>query len=317
MDTTLQLGGLHHVTAITGSAGENVRFYTRTLGLRLVKKTVNQDDTSAYHLYYADAVGSPGTDMTFFDWPALPEARSGRDSISRTWFRVADAASLDFWSDRLTEAGARDIERVTVSGRAALAFGDFEGQRLGLVDDGDAPVEGQPHAVDDIPAEHRLRGFFAVELTVAERGEVEPILTSVLAMEYDGGEGSAEAPHVYRIAGGGAGREVWIREEPDMGRARQGRGAVHHVAFRVADEAEQRRWEERLNSVGMPHSGQIERFYFKSVYFRISGGILFELATDGPGFATDEDMEHLGETLSLPPFLEPQRARIEGALTPI
>ena len=317
MDTTLQLGGLHHVTAITGSAGENVRFYTRTLGLRLVKKTVNQDDTSAYHLYYADAVGSPGTDMTFFDWPALPAARPGSDSISRTWFRVADEGSLDFWGDRLRNAGARDIERVTVAGRTALAFVDFEGQRLGLVDHGGSPVEGEPHAVEDIPAEHRLRGFFAVELVVADRSEVDPILTSLLAMEYGGGEGSAASPHVYRMAGGGAGREVWIRVEPDTARARQGRGAVHHVAFRVADEAEQHRWEERLNSVGVPHSGRIERFYFKSVYFRISGGILFELATDGPGFATDEDMEHLGETLSLPPFLEPQRARIEAGLTPI
>ncbi len=317
MDTTLQLGGLHHVTAITGSAGENVRFYTRVLGLRLVKKTVNQDDTSAYHLYYADAVGSPGTDMTFFDWPALPEARPGNDSISRTWFRVASEASLDFWSDRLRTAEARDIERATVAGHSVLTFTDFEGQRLGLVDDEDSPVEGTPHAVEDIPAEHRIRGFFAVELTVADRNEVDPILTSLLAMEYAGGEGRATNPHIYRMAGGGAGREVWIREAPDMGRARQGRGAVHHVAFRVADEAEQGRWEERLNGVGMPHSGQIERFYFKSVYFRISDGILFELATDGPGFATDEEMEHLGETLSLPPFLEPQRDRIEAGLTPI
>lgn len=317
----MQLHGLHHVTAITGDAPGNVDFYTRVLGLRLVKKTVNQDDTSAYHLFYADKLGSPGTDMTFFDWPRTGADGRGTDSIVNTMFRVNGRDALDYWTTRLAGEGVNQHPVETFGGRDFLRFEDPEGQRLVLVDDGGAPLEGEVWDGTDIPVEFAIRGFYGVTLSVPKLDQVGMILTRILNFEEIDRRPSLDNPAeeviIFAMDGGGPGREVHVLVQPDKARAWQGRGGVHHVAFRLRDVAEHQAWNAHLNRVGLSNSGLVDRFYFKSLYFRISSGILFELATDGPGFATDESPEHLGEALSLPPFLEPRRAQIEAGLKPL
>lgn len=317
----MQLHGLHHVTAVTGDAPANVAFYTGVLGLRLVKKTVNQDDTSAYHLFYADKLGSPGTDMTFFDWPQTgPDAR-GTDSIVNTLFRVDGRAALDYWAARFDELGVKRSEIDSFDGRDRLRFEDPEGQRLTLVDDGGAPFEGEVWDGAGVPVEHALRGFYGVALSVPTLGQVGLILNRLLnfneARRLPDPDNAAEEVIVYEMDGGGPGRTIHVRVQPGAPGAWLGRGGVHHVAFRVRDGEEQRAWNAHLSRAGLRTSGVIDRFYFKSLYFRISNGILFELATDGPGFASDEPLATLGERLALPPFLEPQRARIEAGLRPL
>ncbi|NDJ78974.1 MAG: ring-cleaving dioxygenase [Chloroflexi bacterium] len=315
----MNLNGIHHVTADSKQIGYNLDFYTRVLGLRLVKKSVNQDDVSAYHLFYADRVGSPGTDMTFFDWPQVIADRRGTDSIVATAFRVNGREALHYWVDRLDQAGVPQYGIESFAGRDVLRFEDPEGQRLVLVDDGGADYEGQVWTGSDVPADYALRGFYAVMLSIPRLDQIDPILTDVLAMRqtqtatYPGGQQVL----IYETGQGGPGREVWVVEEPDQPIARLGAGGVHHVAFRVANMDEQAYWHERVSRVGLRVSPFIDRYYFRSIYFRISNGILFEIATDGPGFDADEDLEHLGETLALPPFLEPQREQIEAGLKPI
>lgn len=317
----MQLHGLHHVTAVTGDAPANLDFYTRVLGLRLVKKTVNQDDTSAYHLFYADKLGSPGTDMTFFDWPQTSPNRRGTDSISGTMFRVNGRAALEFWAGRLSQHGLTTRPIETYHGRDTLHFDDPEGQRLTLVDDGGAPFEGEVWHRDDIPTEYAIRGFFGVALSVPTLTQVGMILSQILNFEeserLSNPDNPTEEMVIYSMDGGGPGKEAHVFVQPDAPRAWLGRGGVHHVAFRLRDAEEQRAWETHLHRAGLRTSGLIDRFYFKSLYFRISNGILFELATDGPGFAADEDPNHLGERLALPPFLEPQRVQIEAGLQPL
>lgn len=315
----MQLHGLHHVTAISAKIAQNLDFYTNVLGLRLVKKSVNQDDVSAYHLFYADKVGSPGTDMTFFDWPNISREKRGTDSITATAFRVNGAAALEYWAQRLHEQGLEHQGLETFAGRAVLRFDDPEGQRLLLVDDQNADYEGEIWDATDVPVEFAIRGFYAALISVPQLEYVGPILTQVLQFteaqrtEYPDGR----AVIIYNIGAGGPGRELWVMEEPSQPLARSGAGGVHHVAFRVADQQEQEFWHERIRSVGLPVSDFIDRYYFKSIYFRISNGILFEIATDGPGFATDEDLATLGDRLALPPFLEPRRQQIEAGLKPI
>ncbi len=315
----MQLHGLHHVTAVTGNPGLNHDFYTRVLGLRLVKKTVNQDDTSAYHLFYADKLGSPGTDMTFFDWAMLGANRRGTDSVANTLFRVNGTAALDYWVKRFDAEQVKHEGISTWAGRAALRFDDPEGQRLMLVDDGGAAFEGEIWAAAGVPTEYAIRGFYGVVLHVPNLDRMAILLTQVLNCTELSRHTlpTGETLLVFGMDGGGPGREVHVVEVRSGPRATLGRGGVHHVAFRVTDADEQQAWEERLARIGLPTSGQIDRFYFKSLYFRVSDGILFELATDGPGFAADESLETLGERLSLPPFLEPHRAQIEAGLKPI
>lgn len=315
----MQLHGLHHVTAVTATIGRNAAFYTQFLGLRLVKKSVNQDDVRAYHLFYADKVGSPGTDMTFFDWPHIGPDRRGTDSISTTAFRVNGLAALEYWIGRFDEHGVVNYGLETFAGREMVRFEDPEGQRLALVDDGGTPYEGEIWDGTDVPTAFALRGFYAVQLSVPDLSQIEPILTKVLQFAQDeqglypgGGETT-----IFTMDGGGPGREVWVMEEPDMPWARLGAGGTHHVAYRVSSQEEQKYWRERIAGVGLSISNFIDRFYFRSIYFRISNGILFEIATDGPGFAADEDLETLGERLALPPFLEPRREQIEAGLKPI
>jgi glyoxalase family protein len=311
----MELTGIHHLTAITADAPGNNRFYTRTLGMRRVKKTVNQDDTSAYHLFFADGAGSPGTDLTFFDWPVSRESRGTR-SISRTGLRV-DAASLDYWAARLREAGLAG-EIGETDGRASLDFEDPEGQRLRLT--ADAPGPAHPWERSPVPAEHQIRGLGPITISVPELAPTEAVLTRVMNMravrDFASPDGDGQV-HVFEIGAGGPAAELHVAVQPDLPVARQGAGAVHHVAFRVADRAALAAWTERVTGFGVPNSGEVERFYFRSLYFREPGGNLFELATDGPGFDVDESLETMGEALSLPPFLESRRAEIEARLKPL
>lgn len=315
----MQLHGLHHVTAVTATIGKNADFYTNKLGLRLVKKSVNQDDVSAYHLFYADKIGSPGTDMTFFDWPYIGADQRGTDSIVTTAFRVNGRQALDFWLDRFVSLGIKHHGLESFTNRAILRFEDPEGQRLALVDDGGAAYDGEIWDGTDIPVEFAIRGFYAVMLSVPRLENIQPVLTQLLSFENAGQFPYPDGREVSLLTmdGGGPGRELWVMEEPDQPRAHLGAGGVHHVAFRVADDQEQGFWHQRINSARLPVSNFIDRYYFRSIYFRISNGILFEIATDGPGFAADEPLESLGERLALPPFLEPRRPEIEAQLKPI
>jgi glyoxalase family protein len=312
----MQLTGIHHLTAISAKPRENRAFYTGLLGMRLVKKTVNQDDVSAYHLFYADGRANPGTDLTFFDFPAAPEQR-GSNSISRTGLRIAGENSLAFWWDRLKQAGGHVGDISEVDGRLTLPFEDSEGQRLVLVDDRGAG-SASPWEKSTVPAEHQIRGLGPIVLTVHELSRTAFVLTEVMNMRRvrDYAAHGAEI-HVFEMGEGGPAAELHVIEAKDLPEARQGAGGVHHVAFRTPDEEQYHAWAQRLNELGVRNSGEIDRFYFRSLYFREPNGILFEIATDGPGFATDEPMATLGEKLSLPPFLEPRRARIEAGLKPL
>jgi glyoxalase family protein len=314
----MQLTGIHHLTAISAKPRENLAFYTGLLGMRLVKKTVNQDDVSAYHLFYADGNANPGTDLTFFDFPAAPERR-GTNSTSRTGLRVAGEKSLGFWRDRLKQAGAHVGDVVEVDGRLTLPFEDGEGQRLVLGDDGGAG-SSSPWERSPVPAEHQIRGLGPIVLNVHDLARTAQVLTGAMNMRRarDYAAPDASAPiQVFAMGEGGPAAELHVIEGKDLQEARQGAGGVHHVAFRTPDEAQYHAWARRLNELGIRNSGEIDRFYFRSLYFREPNGILFEIATDGPGFATDEPMETLGEKLALPPFLEPRRAQIEAGLKPI
>ena len=314
----MKLTGIHHLTAISANAKGNVAFYTGQLGLRLVKKTVNQDDVSAYHLFYADGLGSPGTDLTFFDWPAAQERR-GTNAIVETGLRVGGEASLAWWTEKLDAAGVTHSGIVARDGRATVTFEDPEGQRLALVDDGGA---GEANAWDasPVPAEHQIRGLGPITLSVPELAPTEAVLTKVMNMEkvraYARAGGGATV-HVYQMNGEGPAAELHVAVEPGLPRTRSGRGGAHHVAFRTPTDATYDQWAERLTALGVPNSGKIDRFYFRSLYFREPNGILFEIATDGPGFHADEPIETLGERLSLPPFLEKRRAEIEAGLKPL
>jgi glyoxalase family protein len=300
---------------VTADASGNLDFCTRTLGLRLVKKTVNQDDVSAYHLFYADALASPGSDITFFDWPVQRERR-GTNSIVRTGLRVAGEDALHWWRERFDALGVAHSDIAAEDGRLTLDFEDPEGQRLALIDDG----SGTAHPWDrsPVPPERQIRGLGPITLSVPALEGTDTVLTQVMGMRRSRGYGDESRPvHVYEMGEGGPGAELHVVVEPDLLPARAGAGGVHHVAFRTPNEAEYLAWVERLRAMRVPSSGPVDRFYFRSLYFREPNGILFEIATDGPGFATDEPPESLGEKLSLPPFLEPRRAAIEANLKPL
>lgn len=313
----LELTGLHHLTAITADARRNHAFYTGPLGMRLVKRTVNQDDTTAYHLFYGDGAASPGSDITFFEFPVPPERR-GTHAIVQTGLRVGGLEAMAFWRERLASHGIalREVER---AGRAVLEFQDPEGQRLALVDDGGAG-ETSPWDRSPVPAASQVRGLGPAMISVPDLRRTEPVLTHVMNMReetaYDDPVDGRRV-HVFAMGPGGAAAELHVKIEPDLPFAGQGAGGAHHVAFRTPDMEQLAQWAELTRSVGLRTSGEVERFYFRSLYFREPNGILFEIATDGPGFDADEPQETLGEKLSLPPFLEEQRARIEAGLKPI
>jgi glyoxalase family protein len=315
----LELLGIHHLTAITARAAENLRFYTDTLGMRLIKKTVNQDDVSAYHLFYGDGVASPGADLTFFDWPAAPERR-GVHSISRTGLRVGTPDDLVWWKDRLDKAGAPASAIKERAGHQSLDFEDFEGQRFRLIAD---PAGGRAKAWtrSPVPAERQIIGLGPITLNVPDLAPTEAVLTQVMNMrkarEYPALDGVGGAVTVFEMGPGGAAAELHVEVNPGMQSARQGAGGVHHVAFRTPNKDEFDGWVKRLGEFGLRNSGEVERYYFTSLYFREPNGILFEIATDGPGFAVDEPLDTLGERLALPPFLEGRRAEIEAGLKPL
>jgi glyoxalase family protein len=314
----MQLTGIHHLTAVSADAPGNVKFYTGPLGMRLVKKTVNQDDVTAYHLFYADGEAAPGTDLTFFDFPTGP-GRHGNHEISRTGFRVAGEATLEWWKKRLHDHGVKSGEIVERDGRLTLDFQDPEGQRLSFVDDGGKGVS-HPWAKSTVPAEHQIRGLGPIVMTVPDLAPTDAVLTHVMNMkklrDYAHPESNADRVHVYEMGEGGPQGELHIAVRPGLPVAQPGAGSVHHVAFRSPD-ADYDGWAKRLQDLRVPNSGKVDRFWFRSLYFREPNGILFEIATDGPGFAVDEPADKLGEKLVLPPFLEPRRAQIEAGLKPL
>lgn len=299
----MQFEGIHHITAITGDAPRNVDFYARVLGLRLVKKTVNQDDPSVYHLFYADENGSPGADMTFFEYPGAARGRAGAGMVHEIAWRVADEAALGFWAARLGDDGIateRDGDRLT--------FADPEGLVHVLVANRDVPDPPLIAQHPEVAPEVAIRGFDGVRAYSDRPERSAPLLTGVLP--FDGHDGRFEA------RGDQRGGTYAYDPAPDQ-RGLQGAGTVHHIAWSAAlDEIEP--WQQRLAQTPAVHpTPVIDRFYFRSVYFREPSGVLFEIATRGPGFTTDEDAAHLGESIALPPFLEHRRAEIERTLTPL
>jgi glyoxalase family protein len=307
-----QILGLHHVTAIAGDPQTNVDFYAGVLGLRLIKKTVNFDDPTTYHLYYGDGVGSPGTVMTFFPWPGGRAGVLGSGQTSTTAFSVPEH-SLEFWRQRLQESLVRtsDIERFGVPG---LAFADPDGLRLELLagasaDDGRQPWDGSP-----VPAEHAIRGFDGVALLHSDRRVTEQLLVGSMGFRKVAEDGHRVR---YESGSGGSGTIVDLLENPSSVPGRVAGGSVHHIAFRIGDDVAQAAWQRRLSAAGHPTTEVKDRMYFHSVYFREPGGVLFELATDNPGFAVDEPVAQLGTELRLPPWHESMRAHIEATLPAI
>jgi glyoxalase family protein len=298
----VKLEGIHHVTCITADAPGNVEFYARLLGLRLVKKTVNQDDPTVYHLFYADEKGSAGADITFFEYPHSRRGRAGAGMVHRVVWRVASQEALDFWEQRLGTAGV-----VSTRENGSLRFTDPEGLdlELAVVETNDEPLVARH---PDIPPELALQGFDGVRAYAADPERSRKLLVDTLEFE-------PQATSCYKA--GGDRREGWYcYDEPPSEPGIGGAGTVHHVAWAsLMDEHEA--WQERVARAGARPTPVIDRFYFKSIYFREPSGVLFEIATIGPGFATDEDPEHLGERLSLPPDFEHLREQVEPLLTPL
>ncbi|HET9243550.1 MAG TPA: VOC family protein [Gaiella sp.] len=299
----MRLEGIHHVTCITGDAPGNVEFYTGVLGLRLVKKTVNQDDPTVYHLFYADEEGSPGADITFFEYPGARRGRAGAGMVHTITFRVASEDALSFWESRLEELGTstrRDASR--------LRFEDPEGLGLELAvsDTPDAPLVALH---PEIPSEHALQGFDGVRAFAGDAERSRALLEEVLGFK-------AAGPASWEVRGAERGGRYAYDAPPASGAGIPGAGTVHHVAWSsTMDDHEA--WQRRVTEAGMRATPVIDRFWFRSVYFREPNGVLFELATLGPGFGIDEDPEHLGEALILPPAFEHLRERVEQVLTPL
>ena len=297
----MKLEGIHHITAITGDAPTNVDFYVGALGLRMVKKTVNQDDPTVYHLFYADEHGSPGADLTFFEYPGAARGRAGDGMVHRIVWRVSAAVAIDFWERRLA---ARDVS--TERAGDALRFADPEGldHELIVSEVADAPLTAD---APDVPREHALQGFDGVHAFSSAPAASEQLLRDVLG--FGGGDGHWELRGDER-----GGRYVYDAAPAERGVP--GAGTVHHIAF-ASSLDDHDAWRQRVADAGAGPTPVIDRFYFRSIYFREPSGVLFELATIGPGFGSDEDPDHLGEKLSLPPRFEELRGRLEQVLTPL
>jgi glyoxalase family protein len=304
--------GIHHVTAIAGDAQENLDFYVGVMGLRLVKKSVNQDVPDTYHLFYADGAGTPGTDLTFFPWPDMGPVRLGIGFTVEVPFAVP-MGSLAYWQERFEKARVAFGKVETRFGETALPFQDPHGLRLALVET-NAERQFVPWADSPVPQAHQLRGMHAVRLWERDLEPTEALLTQVMGFERLGAEGGWRR---YGVEGGASGNLIEIKELPAERRGEWGVGGVHHVAWRVNDSVEELALRDFIEAVGLRPTPQIDRFWFKSVYFKEPGGALFELATDGPGFERDEAPERLGERLILPPWLEVHRGEIEAALPPL
>mgnify|MGYP001379960891 CR=1 FL=1 len=312
----MNLKGVHHVTAITSSAEKNYEFFTFVLGMRLVKKTVNQDDIQTYHLFFADDEGNPGTDMTFFDFPGIPKGNHGSNEIYRTSFRVPSDEALEYWEKRFNRLEVKHEGIQEQFGKKVLPFVDFDDQKYQLIsDEKDKGVaSGIPWQKGPIPLEYAITGLGPVIIRISNYEFFEQVLTRVLKFK----EVAKEDKHVlFEVGEGGNGASVIVEHTPELYPGMQGYGTVHHVAFRVEDRKELDYWDERLRGFGFNTSGYVDRFFFESLYAPVAPQILFEFATDGPGFMGDEPYETLGEKLSLPPFLEHKREDIEKMVRPI
>lgn len=304
--------GIHHITAIADDPQRNIDFYTGLLGLRLVKVTVNFDDPGNYHLYYGDGQGHPGTILTFFAWPGARRGRHGNSQVTATSFAIPQG-SAQFWHDRLKAAVIEPEPAITRFGESVIAFTDPDGLRIELVESAGADAT---HAWDksDVPPEARIRGFHSATLTETGYERTAKLLTKTMGFRLTGEE---QNRFRYEIESGGASKTVDVVCAPGGVDGRVAVGTVHHIAWRTVDDAQQREWLETLSGLGYNLSPVMDRVYFHSIYYREPGGILFEIATDPPGFTTDEPLADLGRGLKLPPWLESYRARIEGALPPI
>jgi len=302
--------GIHHITAITSSAEKIYQFFTDILGLRLVKKTVNQDDINTYHLFFADAKGSPGTDMTFFDFQGIQKGLKGTDEISRIGFRVQDDQAIEYWKKRLKHYDIL-FEEITIFDRKMLFFEDFDGQEYAIVSDQDLKGVKAGHAWDKgpVPNQHAIIGLGPVFIRVSHLQRMSNVLKEYLNFkEVDVHKDLT----LFEVEKGGNGASVILDYQPDLRNAVQGYGSVHHMAFRIQDEKALNEWIKRLNDIGARHSGLVDRFYFKSLYSRLYPRILFEFATEGPGFIDDEeDIDHLGQTLALPPKFRHKKEEIK------
>ncbi len=304
-----QIPGIHHVTAIARDPQANIDFYTEILGLRLVKRTVNFDDPGTYHFYYGDRIGRPGTILTFFPWPQAGRGERGAGQATVTSFSIPEG-SLGFWRDRLRRKGISVEEPGQRFDEEAFAFLDPDGLKLELVAHAGAAAEAEDDG-GPVPARHGLRGFHSVTLTEQDTEATAVLLTETLGFRPSGEQGRRFR---FEVEGRDPGTRVDILASPDSSYGRISAGTVHHVAWRAADDEQQAEWLELLTGRGVGVSPVMDRQYFRSIYFREPGGVLFEIATDPPGFALDERPEELGSALKLPPWLESQRERIEAAL---
>lgn len=310
------LRGLHHVTAITSSAEKNYEFFTYTLGMRLVKKTVNQDDIQTYHLFFADDKGSAGTDMTFFDFPGIPKGAHGTNELFKTGFRVPSDAALDYWVKRFDRLKVTHKGIKEVFGKQTLTFSDFDDQQYMLVSDekNTGVPAGTPWQDGPIPLEFAITGLGPMHIRIGQFDNFKEVLEKAFEFKEIGHE---ESLYLFEVGEGGNGAQLIVEKNVVLPAAQQGYGTVHHIAFRVANREVLEQWIERLHGFGFQTSGYVNRFYFESLYTRVAPQILFELATDGPGFMDDEPYETLGENLALPPALEPKREEIENYVRPI
>ncbi|MGG0790971.1 ring-cleaving dioxygenase [Peribacillus simplex] len=310
------LKGIHHVTAITSSAEKNYEFFTNILGMRLVKKTVNQDDIQTYHLFFADDVGGPGTDMTFFDFPGIPKGVHGTNEISKTSFRVPNDAALEYWVKRFDRLEVRNSGIQEQFGKKIISFVDFDDQQYQLISDenNEGVAAGIPWQKGPIPLEYAITGLGPIFIRIANFDYFKEMMEKVLLFKEIDKEGSF---HLFEVGEGGNGAQVIVEHNSILPQARQGFGTVHHTAFRVEDRSVLEEWIKRMESFQFHTSGYVDRHFFESLYVRVAPQILFEFATDGPGFMGDEPYDTLGEKLSLPPFLEPKRDQIEKLVRPI
>lgn len=310
------LKGIHHVTAITSSAEKNYEFFTYVLGMRLVKKTVNQDDIQTYHLFFADDKGSAGTDMTFFDFPNIPKGVHGTNEIAKTSFRVPTDAALDYWVKRFDRLNVNHTGIKEQFGKKTLSFVDFDDQQYQLISDefNEGVASGTPWQKGPIPLEFAITGLGPIFVRIADFSYFKEVLERVMLFKETGQE---DAYHLFEVGEGGNGAQIIVEHNEDLPNSRQGFGTVHHAAFRVEDRAMLDEWTKHFEDFGFRTSGYVDRHFFESLYTRVAPQILFELATDGPGFMGDEEYETVGEKLSLPPFLEPKREQIEKLVRPI
>jgi len=319
----LELTGIHHVSSITSTLEANRDFYARALGMRLVKKTVNQDATNVYHLFYADGLGSAGTDVTFFGFPGTPLNQPGAGEIAEYTLRVKHEDSLDFWMHRFDTLGIEHQQITERAGFKALPFTDTEGQRMALIADGDRVKNpgGTPWAKSTVPAEHGIVGLGTVSITTGRPAATLNLLTEIMGFRIIEDRPDSAVPDnrtiILETGLGGPNATLIVNARPNAPMARLGHGGVHHVAFRVPTLEAHSAWNDYLTRAGISVTPVIDRFYFRAMYFREPGGVLFEISSDGPGFATDEPLESLGESLALPPFLEPRRKEIEAQIVPL